>query len=79
MGLVAWAWKDNVWIGVAVGVAMIGNLIVAAIFGVLVPTTLRVVRMDPALASSILVTSVTDIMGLFLYLGLAALLIERIA
>lgn len=58
--------EDSVWIGVAVGVAMIGNLVVAAIFGVLVPTTLHVVRMDPALASSILVTSVTDIMGLFL-------------
>ena len=79
VGLVAWGWKDNVWIGVAVGVAMVGNLVVAALFGVLVPTTLRVARMDPALASSILVTSVTDIMGFFLYLGLAALLIERIA
>jgi len=79
VGLVAWAWKDSAWIGVAVGVAMLGNLVVAALFGVLLPTTLRVVRMDPALASSILVTSVTDIMGLFLYLGLAALLIERIA
>ena len=58
---------------------MLGNLVVAALAGVLVPSGLRLLRMDPALASTILVTSVTDLMGFFLYLGVAALLIDRIA
>jgi magnesium transporter len=79
VGLVAWAWKDSPYIGLAIGLAMAANLMVAAAVGVLVPTALRVARLDPALASSILVTSVTDIMGFFFYLGIAALLVERIA
>ena len=79
VALVAWAWKDSPYIGVAIGVAMLGNLVVAALAGVLVPSGLRLLRLDPALASTILVTSVTDLMGFFLYLGVAALLIDRIA
>ena len=58
---------------------MVGNLVVAGLAGVLVPTSLRLVRADPALASSIFVTSVTDIMGYFFFLGMAAILIEKIA
>ena len=76
---VAWVWKGNGYLGLAIGLAMFGNMAVAALAGVLVPTGLRLFRADPALASSIFVTSVTDIMGYFFFLGLAALLIERIA
>ncbi len=79
VGLVAWAWQGNAYLGLAVGVAMAGNLVMASLAGVLVPTILRVLRVDPALASSIFVTTVTDVMGFFFFLGLAALLIEQIA
>jgi magnesium transporter len=79
VALVAWVWKGNGYLGLAIGLAMFGNMAVAALAGVLVPTGLRFFRADPALASSIFVTSVTDIMGYFFFLGLAALLIERIA
>ena len=79
VALLAWAWKGNAYLGLAVGVAMLGNMIVAGLAGVIVPTSLRFVRADPALASSIFVTSVTDIMGYFFFLGLAALMIDRIA
>ena len=48
---------------------MLGNLLVAGVVGVLVPTTLRLVRADPALGSGIVVTAVTDIMGFFFFLG----------
>ena len=58
---------------------MFGNMSIAALAGVLVPTGLRAFRADPALASSILVTSVTDIMGYFFFLGLTVLLIDRLA
>ena len=79
VALVAWGWKGNGYLGLAIGLAMVGNMIVAGLAGVLVPSTLRLARADPALASSIFVTSVTDVMGYFLFLGLAALLIEKIA
>jgi magnesium transporter len=49
------------------------NMVAAALSGVLVPFTLKALRIDPALASSILVTTVTDVAGFFFFLGLAAL------
>jgi magnesium transporter len=74
VALVAWLWKGNPY----VGLAMLAKLIVAGLAGVLIPATLRRLRADPALASSIFVTSITDIMGYFFYLGTAVLLIDRI-
>ena len=79
VALVAWAWKGNAYLGLAIGVAMLANLIVAGLAGVLIPATLRRLHADPALASSIFVTSVTDVMGYFFYLGTAVILIDRIA
>jgi magnesium transporter len=76
VGAVAWLWQGNPMLGVIIGLAMIGNLMVAAIAGVLVPTTLKRLNVDPALASSIFVTAATDVMGFALYLGLATLLIR---
>ena len=79
VGVIAWIWKGNGYLGLAIGVAMLANLIVAGLAGVLIPATLRRLHADPALASSIFVTSVTDIMGYFFYLGTAVLLIDQIA
>lgn len=79
VALLAWAWKGNGYLGLAIGLAMLGNMVVAGLAGVIVPTSLRFARADPALASSIFVTSVTDIMGYFFFLGMAALLIDKIA
>jgi magnesium transporter len=50
---------------------MVGNLVVAALAGVLVPMVLKMLRVDPALASSVFVTTFTDIGGFLLFLGLA--------
>tara|TARA_B100001971_G_C18265354_1_gene591655 strand:- start:6792 stop:7763 length:972 start_codon:yes stop_codon:yes gene_type:complete len=60
-------WK----LGLVVGVAMVLNLLAAALFGVLIPFALRFFRLDPALASSILITTVTDVAGFFFLLALA--------
>lgn len=79
VGVVGWLWQDNAWLGVAVGVAMLGTMIVAGAFGLLIPLILRKVGADPALAASIFVTTATDMLGFLFFLGLAALLIERIA
>lgn len=77
VGLVAWLWKGNPLLGVVVGVALLGNLIIASLAGVLVPMTLKRLNLDPALASSIFVTMVTDAVGFGLFLGLATYFITR--
>jgi magnesium transporter len=71
IGLIAWLWKGNPFLGMVIGLAMIANLIISALVGVLVPTTLKRLNIDPALASSVFVTAATDIMGFALFLGLA--------
>ena len=73
VGVIGWFWKGNVILGVVVGIAMLLNMVAAALSGVLVPYTLKALRIDPALASSIMVTTVTDVAGFFFFLGLAAL------
>jgi magnesium transporter len=76
VGIVAWLWQGNAMLGVIIALAMMGNLVIAAIAGVLVPTTLKRLKVDPALASSIFVTTATDVMGFALFLGLSTLLIS---
>lgn len=71
VGLVAWLWKGNPMVGVVISIAMLGNMVVAALAGVLMPMLLKVVRVDPALASAVFVTTFTDCCGFFLFLGLA--------
>ena len=75
MGAVGYAWFGSPLLGVVIGVAMIVNLVVAGFSGVLVPIALERVRIDPALASGSLVTTVTDVVGFFTFLGLASLVL----
>ena len=79
VGVLAFAWKGNVALGVVAGLAMLLNIPTAVTAGVLVPLTLRALRLDPALASGVLVTTLTDVLGFFFFLGLATLLVERLA
>lgn len=76
MGLIAFLWYDNLILGLILFLAMIGNLIIAGLFGASVPLILRKLNLDPALGSSIFVTTATDIGGFILFLGLATLLIK---
>jgi magnesium transporter len=76
-GLVAFFWKANPWLGVALALAMVGNLVVAAVAGTLVPLLLRRMKIDPALASSVFVTTATDVAGFLLFLGLGAAFLAR--
>ena len=73
VGIVGYFWKGSSTLGLVVSVAMLLNMIAAAISGVVVPYTLRWFKVDPALASTIFVTTVTDVAGFFFFLGLAAL------
>lgn len=79
IGLLAFGWKGSVLLGAVVGAAMLLNQIVGALSGVAVPFGLRRLGVDPALASSIFVTTITDIIGFILFLGLATLAIWTFA
>jgi magnesium transporter len=78
VGVAAWLWKDNAWLGVVVGLALLANIANAVIMGVLIPLTLKAVRADPALASGIFVTTFTDVIGFLTLLGLAALMVSKL-
>jgi len=75
VGLVGWLWKGSILLGFIVFLAMFLNVLAAAAAGVLIPLGLRAAKADPALSSSIFLTTVTDVAGFFFFLGLAAFLI----
>lgn len=76
VALIAGLWQGNPYLGLVIGLAMLGNLIIAALAGVFVPMILKLVRVDPALASSIFVTTFTDVFGFLLFLGLATYFLQ---
>ncbi len=71
MGTIAGFWFNDHIIGIIIAAAMIINLLTAAIAGALLPITLRSMNIDPALAGSVALTTVTDVVGFFAFLGLA--------
>ncbi|MEM6386652.1 MAG: magnesium transporter [Pseudomonadota bacterium] len=75
MGVVGTLWFGEPMIGVVIAIAMVVNLLVAGLAGVLVPLGLEKVGVDPALASGTFVTTVTDVVGFFVFLGLASLVL----
>jgi magnesium transporter len=75
VAIIGYLWKGSLLLGLIVFLAMFLNMIAAAAAGVLIPLALRTVKMDPALSSSIFLTTVTDVAGFFFFLGLASLLI----
>lgn len=79
VGLIAWIWQSSPVLGVVAGIAMFLNQLLAGLSGVLIPFTLKRFGVDPALASSIFLTTVTDVAGFFIFLGLAALVLKNLA
>lgn len=73
IGLTAWLWFDNSGLGVVIGGAIIINMLFAGLSGLLIPIVLDRLNIDPAIASSVFVTTVTDVVGFFAFLGIAAL------
>lgn len=74
-GLVAWLWFGNQALGLVIGMAMIVNMIVAGLAGTAIPLALDRAGADPAIASSVFLTTITDVVGFFVFLGLAALVL----
>ena len=71
MGLIAWAWFDITMLGVVIGLSMIINLFMAGFFGAVIPLGLKMLKVDPAIGSTVILTTVTDVVGFFSFLGLA--------
>jgi len=75
MGLVGVVWFGSAMLGAVIGVSLVINLLVAGLAGILVPVVLDRLRIDPALASGAFVTTVTDVVGFFAFLGLAVIML----
>ncbi|MDA9770730.1 magnesium transporter [Emcibacteraceae bacterium] len=75
IGGLSWAWFNSSALGGVMAVAMIINIIMAGLAGILIPIGLDKINIDPALASSIFVTTITDVIGFFAFLGLAAVVL----
>ena len=75
-GLVVWLFKGDPWLGMILAMAMIINMFVAATAGTLIPLALRALKVDPALASSVFITTLTDVFGFLSFLGLGTLFIK---
>jgi magnesium transporter len=76
--LIAWLWHGNPYLGVVIGLAMIVNLLAAGFSGAIIPLAMKALGFDPAQSSSIILTTVTDIVGFFAFLGFAVLFQNRL-
>lgn len=76
--LAAWLWRGNPVLGLVVGLAMVVNMVAAGLAGAAIPVAMKRMGLDPAQSSGIFLTTVTDVVGFFSFLGLAALFQSRL-
>jgi magnesium transporter len=75
IGVVTWLWFGDMALGVVIGLAMIVNMFVAGLAGTTIPLALDRMGIDPAVASGVFLTTITDVVGFFVFLGLAGLIL----
>jgi magnesium transporter len=75
VAMLAFVWFGNATIGAIIAVAILLNLLCAALSGVVIPLVMRRFGIDPALAGSVVLTTVTDVVGFFAFLGLATVIL----
>lgn len=78
LGLLTWVWKDNVFLGLVVGTALCLNTMIAVSIGGVVPLLLKKFKIDPAVASGPVLTTITDMCGFFLVLGFATIMLSKL-
>ena len=71
-GIIVQLWFKEINLSILIAISMILNMIVAGIFGIMVPVSLQKFNIDPAIASSVFVTTITDVIGFLSFLGLGA-------
>lgn len=77
-GIIVAIMYSNVYLGLIIFLAMIGNLVISGFFGLIIPIILEKLHVDPAISSSIFLTTATDVLGFFLFLGLATLFLPKL-
>jgi len=75
IGIIAWLWFKIPMLGVVIGLSMIINLFMAGFFGAVIPLALKWLKIDPAIGSTVILTTVTDVVGFFSFLGLAKVIL----
>jgi len=75
ISMIAWVWQGNGWLGLVVGMALALNTVLAVSIGGTVPVILKSLKIDPAVASGPILTTITDMCGFFLLLGTASLML----
>ena len=70
---VSWLWQGNPYFGLVMGLGMVANLTVAGFAGAAIPIIMKKIGLDPAQCSNIILTTITDVMGFFAFLGFAVL------
>jgi len=75
MGVIASIWFDKGMLGVVIALSMVINLLSAGFFGSMIPLLLKKLNIDPAIGSTVILTTVTDVVGFFSFLGLATLIL----
>lgn len=78
VGIGVGLWQNNPYLGLVLGLALVGNLLVAGLVGTLAPLGLKFLGQDPALASTVLVTAATDSLGFLIFLSLAKIFLANI-
>ena len=71
--IVVHLWFNDITLSLIISISMVLNMIVAGLFGILVPITLKKFNIDPAIASSVFVTTITDVIGFLSFLGIGAI------
>ena len=77
-GLLAWAWQGNPFLGLVLFTALVATMGIAGLLGAGVPLLLKALKLDPALGSGVIVTTVTDAFGFLTFLGIATLMLDRL-
>lgn len=75
IGVISYLWFKIELLGLVIGLAMIFNLLIAGVFGALIPLFLKHINVDPAVGSTVLLTTATDVLGFFSFLGLATIIL----
>ena len=75
IGVLTYFWFSDVMLSITITVAILLNLIAASLSGVVIPSILDKMKIDPALSGSVILTTVTDIVGFVTFLGLGSLLL----
>jgi magnesium transporter len=78
-GFIAWAWHGNPYLGVVIGLGMLVNLVCAGLAGAAIPIVMKSFGLDPAQCSSIILTTVTDVIGFLAFLGFAVVFRSHLA